>query len=156
MIYTAFPGGIQSTRGRKWQLCLNIVVALPPKPPRLDCHVVVIDNAFYCCCVTMSLFSCHFWYFSTDSGGQKLLFAFQFVGDRFKFILDYRSLESSHWSTTTDNKSIFHKWDPKNMSHFETGLLTSFFMHVVTPMASGSQNTIQFFNRSSIQISTDF
>ena len=22
--------------GEKWQLCLNIVVALPPKPPRLD------------------------------------------------------------------------------------------------------------------------
>ena len=22
-------------RGEKWQLCLNIVVALPPKPPRL-------------------------------------------------------------------------------------------------------------------------
>ena len=22
--------------GKKWQLCLNIVVALPPKPPRVD------------------------------------------------------------------------------------------------------------------------
>ena len=35
-IATAFPGGIRSSGGRKWQLCLNIVVALPPKPPRLD------------------------------------------------------------------------------------------------------------------------
>ena len=34
--YTHYLDGIRSTRGRKWQLGLNIVVTLPPKPPRLD------------------------------------------------------------------------------------------------------------------------
>ena len=30
------PSGIRSTGSRKWQLCLNIVVDLPPKTPQLD------------------------------------------------------------------------------------------------------------------------
>ena len=28
--------GFDPLEVEKWQLCLNIVVALPPKPPRLD------------------------------------------------------------------------------------------------------------------------
>ena len=34
--------------------------------------------------VAVSLCQCVVVIFATDSGGQKLLFAFQFVGDRFK------------------------------------------------------------------------
>ena len=30
--------------GEKWQLCLNIVVILPPKPPRLDQCTVIFHN----------------------------------------------------------------------------------------------------------------
>ena len=38
-------------QGEKWQLCLNIVVALPPKPPRLDSisyyFLVVLEKLLY-------------------------------------------------------------------------------------------------------------
>ena len=37
--------GNRSTSG-KWQLCLNIVVALPPKPPQLDVFSVFSGNFF--------------------------------------------------------------------------------------------------------------
>ena len=39
------PSGIRSTGG-KWQLCLNIVVALPPRPPRLDVFSVFLETFF--------------------------------------------------------------------------------------------------------------
>ena len=30
--------------GEKWQLCLKIVVALPPKPPRLDLYLCYLSK----------------------------------------------------------------------------------------------------------------
>ena len=35
-VYVTMPQAGFDRWGEKWQLCLNIVVALPPKPPRLD------------------------------------------------------------------------------------------------------------------------
>ena len=47
------PQAVFDPPGEKWQLCLNIVVALPPKPPRLGTlplfTPISLNNIYHLC-----------------------------------------------------------------------------------------------------------